>query len=145
VILIASEGNVRGMPVGLQDRSPLPEEAITYLRDAKISGNVFTSYALADQIVYHFYPQIRVSIDSRNDAYGEAYYLKHRSLTGRSRPMLAPVEELLEFLETNNVRTIVTRPFDFGNWRAAGFLPRLEELGWQITYTDDRSIVLRRY
>jgi hypothetical protein len=145
LLLVVAEGNVRGMPVGLQDRSPLPTAAVDYLRSAGITGNVFTSYALADQIVYHFYPEIKVSIDSRNDAYGEAYYLKHRSLTGRSRPLMAPVEDLLDFLETNNVRTIVTRPFDFSNWREAGFLPRLEEVGWKVAYNDERSIVLRRY
>jgi len=77
---------------------------------------VFNSYAYGDQLVYHFYPKLRVTIDSRVDAYGEEYYRAYRRLSGRNELLFAAPTELLEFLDKNQVQTIVVRTHDLSNW-----------------------------
>ena len=143
-VLSVAQGNVRGKPIGFENLSPLSPSALDYILESSIKGNIFNSYRFGDQLVYQFYPRIRVSIDSRADAYGEEYYLLHRSLAGRSGPQLAPVEKLVEFLDSHDMRTIITRPFDFGNWQRSGLLPTLSRQGWREVYRDSSTVILRR-
>ncbi len=144
VATVLERGNVMGKPLGFEDMSPLPSEAIEFIEREGIQGNVFNAYRFGDQLVYQFYPRIRVVIDSRNDAYGERYYLQYRSLSGRSFKRLAPAEELVGFLDRYRIDTIVTLPHDFRNWEAKGYLPPLERAGWEVTFDRSDTLVLQR-
>lgn len=137
-------GNVRGRQIGFDNQAPLGLEAIHFLEQERISGNVFNSYNFGDQLAYQFYPEIRVAIDSRVDAYGETHSRMYRSLSGRSRRELAPPDALLGYLQQNEVNWIVTRPGDFSSWRSGGHEALLIRSGWRQVYDDPKTIVLRR-
>jgi hypothetical protein len=137
-------GDVRGRHVGFDDAAPMSEAAIAFLQRHGIAGNVFNAFNQGDQLVHHFYPRMRVVIDSRLDAYGEAYYLWYRTLEGRSYRQLGTPPVLLDFLDRHAVNTIVTRPGDLANWSRKGHLAALAATGWRQAYADARTVILRR-
>jgi len=144
IVTAATHGDVRGHRIGFRNEAPMSPEAVRFVRDAEVSGNVFNTFSHGDQLVHDFYPKIRVVIDSRTDGYGEAYYLRYRALCGRSFKALGPPAELLEFLDRYAVNTIITRPIEFKNWMDKGQGDALERSGWAIAYGDPTTIVLRR-
>ena len=144
IVALFARGDVRGHRIGFKNEAPMSESAVAFIRDHGISGNVFNTFSHGDQLVFHFYPKVRVVIDSRIDAYGEAYYLKFRDLCGRSYKALGPPEDLIAYLARYGVRTIVTRPLDFKNWNDKGHAAALEKQGFSIVYADPTTVILVR-
>ena len=144
IIVTMAHGDVRGHAIGFRDEAPMSPAAIAFVRSQSLSGNVFNTFSHGDQLVREFAPRIRVAIDSRIDAYGEAYYEKYLSLCGRSYKALGPPAELLAHLARYGVTTIVTRPLDFKNWQDKGHAEALDRAGWSLAYSDSTTLVLRR-
>ncbi len=144
LVVVIRVGNVRGHTLGLRSEAPLNANAIEFIRDRGMTGNVFNSYHFGDQLAYHFHPRIRVAIDSRVDAYGEAYYRAFRSMSGRSYKRLGEPDELIEFLEENDVDWIILRHFDYGNWQVRGNAAHLRVGGWKEIYRDSEALILER-
>jgi len=144
IIVVLARGDVRGHRVGFRNEAPMSEAAVAFVRDHGIAGNVFNTFSHGDQLIFHFYPKIRVVIDSRIDAYGEGYYLKFRDLCGRSYKALGPPEDLIAYLARYGVRTIVTRPLDFKNWSDKGHVAALEKQGFSLVYADPTTVILTR-
>jgi hypothetical protein len=144
VAVVAVRGNVRGRRVGLADAAPLSPGAIEALRGAGLHGGVFNSYRLGDQIVYHFWPAARVTIDSRVDAYGEEYFERYLALSGRSLKRMGPAADLIAFLDRYSITTIVSMPFDYRNWTLGEQADALRRAGWTRLYSDDSAVILTR-
>jgi hypothetical protein len=144
VAVAATFGNVRGRRPGFARDMPLDADAIAFLHERKLTGNVFNAYEYGDQLIYHFYPAVRVALDSRIDAYGEQYYMQHRRLAGRSTEMLAPPSELIDFLDRYEVTTIVTHPLDYSGWKRGGHTGALGRAGFSVVYHDRTTVVLAR-
>jgi hypothetical protein len=144
LVVSAVHGDVRGHRIGFRNEAPMSPEALQFVRSAGISGNVFNTFSHGDQLIHDFYPGIRVAIDSRTDAYGEEYYLRYRSLSGRSFKALGPPGDLVAYLDRYAVDTIVTRPLEFKNWNDKGHVQALERTGWAVVYADPTTVVLRR-
>jgi hypothetical protein len=144
IAVVAARGNVRGVRVGFADASPLSPGAIEALRGVGLHGNVFNSYRLGDQIVYHFWPRARVTIDSRVDAYGQEYFERYRALAGRSLKHMGPAADLLAFLDRYSIDTIVSVPYDYRNWTLGNQADALRRAGWVQLYADDSAVILTR-
>jgi hypothetical protein len=144
VAVVVVRGNVRGMRVGFADASPLSPGAVEALRGIRLHGNVFNSYRLGDQIAFHFWPGARVTIDSRVDAYGEEYFLRHQALAGRSLKRLGPAADLIAFLDHYSIDTIISMPYDYRNWTLRDHAEALRRAGWVQLYADDSAVILTR-
>jgi len=144
IAVALGRGDVRGHRIGFRNEAPMSEAAIRFLHEQGIQGNVFNTFSHGDQLIFNFYPRMRVVIDSRTDAYGEAYYLRYRDLCGRSFKALGPPADLVAFLVRYGVTTIVTRPLDFKNWSDKGHVAALEGIGFGIVYADPTTVILRR-
>jgi hypothetical protein len=144
-VFVVFRGDVRGKRIGFRDASPMSEAAVEFVRRAGIRGNVFNAFNQGDSLIYHFYPAIHVAIDSRLDAYGEAYYLAYRRMEGRSYKQLGPPALLSGFLDRHAVNAIVTRPFDYRNWEDAGHASALMSSGWRLAFADERTVILTRH
>ena len=138
-VIGATHGNVRGVKTGFENRAPLGPKALRFIEREDLRGNVFNSYAHGDQLVYHFYPRLRVAMDSRLDAYGAEAFLEFRRLSGKDLHLLGEPQELLDFLGTHDVRTIVTRPLEYGNWAKKGHTRALDGAGWRVVYRGWRT------
>jgi len=118
----------------------LTDASIEFIQKNKISGNVLNSYNLGDQLAYHFYPTIRISIDSRIDMYGEKLYKKNRRLNRHGFN-----SELLEFLNKYKIATIIMtrRKYD-KRFSKATPQKKNKDYGWKIVYYDEKVVILRR-
>jgi len=141
-LLVTQVGNTQGQKPGFGDAAPLNRFAIAWLRAHDISGNVFHSYSYGDQLAYHFYPKVRVAMDSRT--YGKNYYLEYRRMEGGNPRLLAEPAELGRYLQRYDVRTIVTKPLNMAVWTARGHADVLIELGFGIAYYDPGTVILTR-
>ena len=143
-VIAAVHGDVRGHRIGFRNEAPMSAAALDFVRTASIEGNVFNTFSHGDQLIHAFFPKIRVAIDSRVDAYGEAYFLKYRSLYGRSFRALGPPQDLLDFLDRYHVDTIVTRPLEFQNWTDKGHAEALAQSRWNVVFEDETTVIMRR-
>jgi len=144
IAIVAARGDVRGHRIGFRNEAPMSPQALEFVRTSTIAGNVFNTFSHGDQLIHAFYPRIRVVIDSRTDAYGEAYYMRYLAMCGRSFKRLGPSADLIAFLDRNAVNTIVTRPLDFKNWSDKGHVHALERAGFSLAFADTTTLVLRR-
>lgn len=144
VILVFQKGNVRGKKPGFQRGTPMTVGALNFIEKAGIQGNVMNSYKFGAELIYNFYPRIKVTIDSRVDAYGADYYRRYRQMDGKKWELLGKPEDLLSFLRRYNVRTIVTTPREFLNWKYGGHVKQLVKDGWKLVYQDRGTRILIR-
>ena len=143
-ILVFQKGNVRGKKPGFQRGTPMTGGALDFIRKTGIQGNVMNSYKYGAELIYHFYPKLRVTIHSRVDAYGTEYYRRFRKISGKKWELLGEPEELLSFLRKYDVRTIVTTRGEFLNWRYKGHVKELINDGWKLVYRDRRTRILTK-
>ncbi|MBI4491277.1 MAG: hypothetical protein HY690_00585 [Chloroflexi bacterium] len=57
-----------------------PSGAVAYLRTHDPGGNLFNEYGWGGYLVYHLYPQRRVFVDGRTDAYGKEFLNRYGAL-----------------------------------------------------------------
>jgi hypothetical protein len=66
--------------------------AVQYIEANGIRGRVINSYNLGNELLYRFYPEIRVSLDGRADVFGEAIFRRNESATmGRIPPLVEAI------------------------------------------------------
>ncbi len=122
-------------PFGLGIGRNVPVAAADYLEANGVKGNAFNTYAYGAYLVYRFYPEVRVVMDSRNDVYGEDLYARYnRALVDKEAlaEMLRRIYASVLFLEW----TREGAPATSEAVRAAG--------GWSLVYFDDETLVYLR-
>jgi len=137
-------GNLMGWRPGFGDRSPLSTQAVEFMRDVELEGNVFNSYRFGGKLAYYFYPEVRISIDDRIDAYGEDYYRRYQRFEGAAPRLLASGDEFVEYFERNDIELAVMDARAMRTWRASGRMASLEAAGWQVVYGDPTTRILKR-
>jgi hypothetical protein len=55
------------------DESKLPVAAVEFLKNEKVSGNMFNDDEFGDYLIYAAWPEYKVFIDGREDVYGELW------------------------------------------------------------------------
>ena len=141
---VVVHGNTLGRRPGFWNDAPLSPAAIEFIRKTGISGNVLHGYSYGDQLAYHFYPTIRVTMDTRADAYGEKYYMQFRRLSGGNPSLQGEPAELVDFLEKYDVRTIITPHLNISVWIKMGHGEAMKQLGFTYAYHDKKTVILTR-
>lgn len=127
-------GNLQGQyPYSAPGRKVTPE-LIAYVDSQGLRGNVFNSFDLGAELIYHFYPRLRPTIDSRIDAYGQTYYRYFSELYSDERL-------LLDFIKYYDVRYMLLLRWEYEHIRQ---MPRLRKSGWQVLFSDSRLVLLGR-
>lgn len=122
-------------PPGLGIGRNVPVGAADYLSDIGLRGNVFNTYASGAYLVYRLYPGIRVTMDSRNEVYGEDLYrLYARTLTDSDA-----LEDLLGRLRAAAV--VLEWPGQ-GMMTAAATVHRAKS--WRPVFFDDVAVIYLR-
>ena len=137
-------GNTVGQSPGFSDRSPLNMEAIEFIRNSGYSGNVFNSYRYGGKLAYHLYPEVRITIDDRIDAYGEDYYSEYQRFEAFRPDILASAEEFVEYFDRRQLNLVVLDMRPMETWHQSGRLQALEAAGWKRAYGNAKTYILRR-
>jgi hypothetical protein len=106
----------------------LPSGAVAFLRGEGRRGTLWNEYSWGGYLIWHLYPELRVSIDGRVAVYGPARFAEHVTITE-----LAPGWQ--DALGRLDVTAAVIRS---GTPRVAA----LRASGWQVRYEDRIATVL---
>src|SRR5262249_17866262 len=113
----------------------IPVAGADYLQANGVRGNALNTYAAGAYLVYRFYPEVRVGMDSRNDVYGADLYGDY--MRGLTNP--DALAALLKRFDPS---------FAFLDWARDPIEPTLAGLravgGWRLVYFDDLVVVLVR-
>lgn len=127
------KGNFAYTRAGLTFSAPFSKEAIEFIRQRDMKGNVLNSYGLGSQLIYHFYPDLKVAIDSRIDVFGAHYWESYDRLF-RDEP------HLIRFLDKYNVRYIILSRYDFLRYFRDKY--EVAKLGWRLIYHDNKVFII---
>jgi hypothetical protein len=113
----------------------IPVKGADYLEANGIKGNIFNTYKSGAYLLYRFYPDVRVAMDSRNDVYGEELYESYKLALGDQ----VALERLLDRIEAAAIFLEWPRP---NMTILADMIHRLG--GWRPVYFDDTIVVYLR-
>jgi hypothetical protein len=114
------------------DKKRLPVDAVHFIQQEKISGNMFNNDEFGDYIIYAAWPQYRVFFDGRSDMYGTERLKEYFQII-----RLDPGWD--EVLQKNHVNWI------FFNTKSPLSIFLLERADWKLIYSDKvASIFVRR-
>lgn len=121
--------------MGLGIASNMPVGGVDYIDRNHITGNCFPSYNSAAMLIQRMWPQVRVSMDSRNDVYGEALYREYVGALSGGAMLDAYLRKWpVDFF-------LIT----YGADRSPAFFKFLDDSPeWTLVYFDDRSVVYLR-
>lgn len=139
IVFVSLFGNYNEFTIGTNFDAPLELDTINYLRRKNFVGPVLNSYILGDQLVYNFYSNLLVVVDSRTDLYGEQYMRSYLQTMGDR-------ETFFKFIEDFKVRMIILTNDDFNHYFFAEpeRLKRLEQSGWSLAFRSKQNMVFTK-
>jgi hypothetical protein len=112
--------------------------AAHFWKTAGMKGPVFNNYDIGGYLIFHLYPQERVFVDNRPEAYSVSFF----------RDLYIPMQEdeaLWEkALETHKFQAIFFYRHDQTPWAQPFLLRRIADDRWAPVYVDDQVIILAR-
>jgi hypothetical protein len=136
VAVVHERGNVLGFRAGFGRAAPLSEGALAYIREHGFEGNAFCSYGLGDQLIFHFYPKLRVNVDSRVDIFGGEYMRDYMFTLTRWR-------RLKKHLARYDVRYLILTRRNYAA-HVSKMRPALEAAHWRRVYGDEQTVIFER-
>jgi hypothetical protein len=106
-----------------------PEGAVAALRDAGGSGTLLNEYVWGGYLIWHLYPEYRVSIDGRMAVYGPALFAEHVAVTELQPGWRQALDRLDPVAAVLRAGTPATRA--------------LRASGWTVLHEDGIATVLR--
>ena len=131
-------GNTVRTKPGFYHSARMPEETINYIEEKNLQGNTLNTYSLGGQLLFHFYPEIKIGIDSRVDAYGVEYARKYRNL------IYGQYEPLRDFIRAYSIKNIIVNYPAYRSMQKKGSLKQLSHDGWKLTHKSSKVVILER-
>ncbi len=119
---------------GLGIADTMPVCSADYVVRRQLSGNAFTSYNTAGLLIFRRYPDVKVSMDSRNEVYGAELYQEFKSSRQSAAAMKA-------YLDKHRVDFFFVNAVDLSP-QASQYLLGSGE--WVQVYFDHQVVILVR-
>lgn len=132
-LLAVGFGNLYGASFNHTFSWKLSPQAIGFIEQRHLQGRVFNSLTLGAEIVEKFYPRLTIAIDSRIDAYGEAYFFKYQTA-------LTDEESMLNFIDHYGVNYLIVTFMDYQ--ASIQNMSKLATSGWWPIFNDDKIVIL---
>ncbi len=123
-------------PFGLGVASNMPIKATEYIKANHIKGCCFNTYTYGTYLIFHCFPDTRVTMDSRAEhVYGEKFYRRHQA-------SLYDLEIFKEILEEFNIEYILIK---YETGELINHSKYLRESGeWALVYFDKQCFLYVR-
>jgi len=123
-------------PFGLGVAGNMPIQATEYIKKNHIKGCCFNTYTYGTYLIFHCFPDVRVTMDSRAEhVYGESFYNRHQRA-------LYDVNTFRGILDEFNIEFILLK-YDSGD--LAKHCQYLRDSGqWAMVYFDDSCFLYVR-
>jgi hypothetical protein len=113
------------------NRNFYPLDAVDFVEGNDIRGNMFNNYGFGGYLIWRFYPERRVFIDGRFDAYGEEFVAAYRRFPFKSVWDHLVRKYNFTFVLLDNEPSYICRNLD-------------NDDEWILVFWDDRSLVYVR-
>lgn len=113
-------------------------KSITFFQDYKLHGPIFNNYDIGGFLTYGLYPEERVFVDNRPEAYPGEFF------TQILLPMQLKEEDWLRFNAQYGFNVIFFYRHDATRWGQAFMIRRLQDPAWAPVYVDAYSLVFVR-
>lgn len=111
------------------------EKAVDFYKNARITGPIFNNFDIGGYLIYTLYPQEKVFVDGRPEAYSVASFDRYKRMQEDSRYFATQAK-------TYNVNAIVFAHTDITPW-AQKFLSWITQSpDWTLVYLDQTMIIL---
>jgi hypothetical protein len=121
--------------IGLQAGN---EKAAQFFREHNLPGPIFNNYDIGSYLIYNLYPQEKVFVDNRPEAYSVDFFQKTYI------PMQSDEKVWQEKLAKYNFQTIFFTVSDITPWGKFFLESRLDDPVWKIVYQDNYAIIFGR-
>ncbi|MEK7503042.1 MAG: hypothetical protein AAB556_01195 [Patescibacteria group bacterium] len=118
--------------VGLQENNSAP---IKYFKKENLKGPIFNNYDIGGYLIFHLFPQEKVFVDNRPEAYSADFFKK----------IYIPAQENDEAWNKLNKQykfnSIIFSHRDITPWGQNFLKARLEDKEWKQVFADERVII----
>jgi len=128
-----STGAPQERGIGLADRV---NDAAIFFKEQGLKGPIFNDYNIGSYLIFHLFPQERVFIDNRPEAYPASFF------RDTYLPMLEREEKWRELQNKYNFNAIFFSPQNLGEGEGNFLIRRLSDPDWPLIYADAYSVIL---
>lgn len=114
------------------------ENSMIFFKENRLTGPIFNNYDIGGYLIFHLYPQERVFVDNRPEAYPAEFFEKIYI------PMQEDEDVWQEKLKEYGFKTIIFSHGDYTPWGQAFLARRLNDPQWQVVFKDSRVIIFAR-
>ncbi|MEW6570589.1 MAG: hypothetical protein AB1390_05385 [Nitrospirota bacterium] len=120
-----------------------PDGAVRFLKENKISGNMFNPYLWGGYLIWALYPDYKVFIDGRGLI--EEIYFQSNKILEASSFSFAGMPEWKAILDAYDINFIVTFSVADFTGKLVPLIPALyNDPAWYLIYMDDNSVIFIR-
>lgn len=130
---VISTGTPQEIGLGLMGRT---NDAANFFKENNIKGPIFNDYNIGSYLIYHLFPQEKVFVDNRPEAYPAAFFQEVYY------PMLGQEEKWQEVQEKYNFNVIFFSHQNLGDKENNFLVNRLNDSAWSLIYIDGYSMIL---
>ena len=114
---------------------PNNNESAQFFKDHNLQGPIFDNYDIGGYLIYHFYPQEKVFIDNRPEAYSISHF--------QDIYIPAQTDNLVwqELNQEYNFNLIFFSHRDYTNWGQQFLIARVQDPDWAVVYFDSYAII----
>lgn len=114
------------------------EKAGNFFKEKKISGPVFNDYDIGSYLIYYLYPDQKVFVDNRPEAYPRNFFSEIYI------PMQEDEEIWKKMEKKYNFSSIFFYKHDLTPWAKSFLSRRLKDVDWKVVYADEYAVILVR-
>jgi len=114
---------------------PNNNNSAEFFKENSLKGPIFNNYDIGGYLIYHLYPEQKVFVDNRPEAYG-VDFLKTPTLKYKENE-----ETWKQWDKTYNFQTIYFYRHDATPWAQPFLIERIKDTSWSPIYVDDYTII----
>lgn len=118
--------------LGLEDKTNLSAD---FFKSQNIKGPIFNNYDIGGYLIYHLYPQEKVFVDNRPEAYPSSFF------TEEYIPMQEDDKKWEELDKKYNFNAIYFYIKDLTTWAQKFLATRIQDKKWAPVFADDYAII----
>ncbi|MCA9405331.1 MAG: hypothetical protein KC684_02250 [Candidatus Omnitrophica bacterium] len=115
---------------------PGANRSAEFFKRLNLKGPIFNNYDIGGYLIFHLFPQERVFVDNRPEAYSTAFFQKQYI------PMQEDEAVWKKFDQQYRFNVIYFYRLDLTPWAQPFLIRRLEDPLWAPVYVDDFTIIL---
>lgn len=109
--------------------------AAEFIKNQKLVGPIFNNYDIGGYLIYHFFPEKKVFVDNRPEAYPVGFFEDEYIAPQNS------VEKWTALAEKEQINLIVFYRHDLTEWAQKFMIDRIADENWVPVYVDAYSLI----